>query len=194
MTELEEQQLRATAMNALAHGAEALYGPLANPVAEIAGLRGAASIAAALDQGRARRNRAALALGAILCGYAVGSAGFALHHVLGQTTVRVCAVPHAGAYAALLPHTVAAMRDRVPEAIAAIADALGATPDAISDRIEELGGNPPGLGELGADRARLPRVVEVALERSELRRIPNPPSAGELEAILDSAWERAGAQ
>ena len=194
MTGLPEQHLRATAMNALAHGAEALYGPLANPVAETAALRGVGSIAAALDQGRARRDRAALALGAILCGYAVGSAGFALHHVLGQTTVRVCAVPHADAYAALLPHTVEAMRDRVPEQIAALADALGTAPDAIGDRIEELGGHPPGLGELGADRELIGRVVEGALERPELATIPDPPSADELEAILASAWERTGTQ
>jgi alcohol dehydrogenase class IV len=175
-------------MNALAHGAEALYGPLANPVAEMAGLRGATSIATALDQDRAERDRAALALGAILCGYAVGSAGFALHHVLGQTTVRVCAVPHAGAYAALLPHTVEAMRDRVPEPIAALAGALDTSPESIADRIEELAGHPPGLGELGADRGLLGRVVEVALERPELQGIPDPPSQEELEAILASAW------
>ena len=188
MTGLPERQLRATAMNALAHGAEALYGPLANPVAEMAGLRGAASIATALDQDPARRDRAALALGAILCGYAVGSAGFALHHVLGQTTVRVCAVPHAGTYAALLPRTIEAMRDRAPEAIAALADALGTTPDAIGDRIDELGGHPPGLGELGADREMIGRVAEMALERPELGRIPDPPSADELESIIASAW------
>ncbi|HSJ17845.1 MAG TPA: iron-containing alcohol dehydrogenase [Solirubrobacterales bacterium] len=194
MTELPEQELRATAMNALAHGAEALYGPLANPVAEMAGLRGASSIAVALDQDPARRDRAALALGAILCGYAVGSAGFALHHVLGQTTVRVCAVPHAGAYAALLPHTVEGMRDRAPEMIAALAGALGTTPEAIGERIDELAGHPPGLGELGADRDLVGRVVEVALERPELKRIPDPPSAAELEAILDSSWQRARTQ
>jgi maleylacetate reductase len=194
MTELPEQGLRATAMNALAHGAEALYGPLANPVAEMAALRGAAAIAAALDAERAGRDRAALALGAILCGYAVGSAGFALHHVLGQTTVRVCDVPHAAAYAALLPHTIEAMRDRVPDKVAALAQALGTTPEAIGSRIDQLAGRPPGLGELGADREQLDRIVEVALERPELGLIPDPPSAGELKAILEAAWQRSGPQ
>ena len=41
MTTLDEQRLRASAMNALAHGAEALYRPLANPVATLSALRGA---------------------------------------------------------------------------------------------------------------------------------------------------------
>lgn len=188
MTSAPEDQLRATSMNALAHGAEALYGPLANPVAEMAALRGAGSITAALDQDRRERDRLGLALGAILCGYAVGSAGFGLHHVLGQTTVRVCAVSHAGAYAALLPRTVEAMRDRVPDEIGALAEALGTTPQEIGKRIEALAGHPPGLGELGADRDRIARVVEVAIQRPELARIPDPPSGDELEAILDAAW------
>ena len=33
MTGLPEERLRASAMNALAHGADSLYTPLANPVA-----------------------------------------------------------------------------------------------------------------------------------------------------------------
>src|SRR5829696_5550337 len=41
MTTLDDRSLRASAMNALAHGAEALYVPLANPVASLAALRGA---------------------------------------------------------------------------------------------------------------------------------------------------------
>ena len=38
---------------------------------------------------------AALALGAILCGYAIDSGMFAIHHVICQTLVRVCGSPHA---------------------------------------------------------------------------------------------------
>src|SRR5919198_2473757 len=41
MTTLPEQGLRASAMNSLAHGAEALYTPLANPMATLAALVGA---------------------------------------------------------------------------------------------------------------------------------------------------------
>ena len=188
MTSLPEKRLRPTAMNALAHGAEALYGPLANPVAEMAALRGAASIAAALDRDRAERDGGALALGAILCGYAVGSAGYALHHVLGQTTVRVCGIPHAETYAALLPRTMEAMRARAPAAIASLAEALGTEPERIGERIEALGGGPRSLGDLGADRNQLDRVVELARQRPELERTPDPPSPEELAAILDAAW------
>ncbi|MGH2994043.1 MAG: iron-containing alcohol dehydrogenase, partial [Solirubrobacterales bacterium] len=71
MTSQPEDRLRSSAMNALAHGGESLYTPLASPVVEMAALRGAGLLAGALDQERGGRDRAALALGAILCGYAV---------------------------------------------------------------------------------------------------------------------------
>ena len=47
-------ELAASAMNALAHGMEALYTPLANPVAERAALRGAELIASDEPGPRAR--------------------------------------------------------------------------------------------------------------------------------------------
>ena len=73
MTSQPEAPLRASSMNALAHGADSLYTPFANPVSTMTALRGAALIAAALDQERAGRDRAGLALGSILCGYAIDS-------------------------------------------------------------------------------------------------------------------------
>ena len=188
MTSPPEQQLRRTAMNALAHGAESLYTPLANPVAEMAALRGAELIAIALERDRAARDRGALALGALLCGYAVDSAGFAIQHVLCQTVVRVCGTPHADTYAAVLPRTMEAMRDRAPEAIASLAAALRTDPQRIGERIDALAGGPVRLGELGADHDLLGRVVEVAMQRTELARTPEPPSAEELAQLLESAW------
>jgi alcohol dehydrogenase class IV len=188
MTSAPELQLRATAMNALAHGAESLYVPLANPVAEMAALRGARSITVALDHPREERDRDALALGAILCGYAVDSTGFAVQHVVCQTVVRVCGTPHAETYAAVLPRVMDSMRDRAPAAIASLADALGTDPARIGERIDGLAGRRVRLGELGADRALLGRVVEIAMKRPELARTPSPPSAAEVSEILASAW------
>jgi alcohol dehydrogenase class IV len=188
MTSLPEKRLRATAMNALSHGAESLYTPLANPIAELAALRGVALIARALDQDPGRRERGALALGAILCGYAVDSTGYALLHVLCQTLVRVCGIPHAEAYAAMLPRTMEAMRSRAPDAIAALAEALGADPERIGERIEELGGGPRRLGELGADPGCRSEAIEVAGRREQLAMTPNPPGPDEIAAILESAW------
>lgn len=188
MTSAPEPQLRATAMNALAHGAESLYTPLADPLSRAAALRGAELIAAALDRARDTRDRAGLALAALLCGLAVDRAGIALHHVLGQTAVRVLGTPHAETYAALLPQTMEAIRGRAPEQIDALASALGTDSDGICERIRDLGGN-RRLGQLGADRERIGEVIEVAMSRPELEQMtPGKVEPSDLAEILDEAW------
>jgi maleylacetate reductase len=188
MTSAPEEQLRATAMNALAHGAESLYTPLADPVSRATALRGVRLIAVALDQSRAKRDRAALTLGAILCAIAVDRAGIALHHVLGQTAVWVLGTPHAETYAALLPETMDAMRKRAPEQIEALAEALGTDGAGIHDRIADLAGH-RRLGELGADRDRIDEIVEGALARPELSHMtPGKVEAADLTKILEAAW------
>jgi alcohol dehydrogenase class IV len=188
MTSQPEQQLRASAMNALAHGADSLYTPFANPVSRMTALRGAELIAAALDQARAERDRAGLALGSLLCGYAIDSGLFALHHVICQTLVRVLGVPHAETNAAILPRAMAAMRGRADSAIEDLAKALGAEPAGVEERIRELGGDPAGLGELGADRSQIDAALDQIEARPELRFTPDPPDRQELQRIIDGAW------
>ena len=188
MTSAPEPQLRASSMNALAHGADSLYTPFANPVSEMTALRGAELIATSLDEDPTERNREALALGSILCGYAIDSGSFALHHVICQTIVRVCGAPHAGVNAAILPRAMAFMAPRAPDGLAPLATALGTEPDAIEARILELGGNPPGLGDQGADRSKLPEALDSMLLRPELAFTPTPPARDELEHLIDQAW------
>jgi alcohol dehydrogenase class IV len=188
MTSQPEDALRASAMNALAHGAESLYTLFANPMATMAALRGASLIATELDRDRASRDRAALALGSVLCAYALDSALFAIHHVLCQTIVRVCGTPHAETNAAMLPRTMEAMRDRAPEPIGELAAAIGADAGGIGERIEGLGGGRRRLEELGATRECLPEVVRGALERPQLRWMAEPPGEAELSALLEAAW------
>jgi alcohol dehydrogenase class IV len=189
MTSAPEPQLRATAMNALAHGAESLYTPLADPTSREIALRGAELISRSLDQAPDERDRSSLALGAMLCAIAVDrAAGIALHHVLGQTAVRVLGVPHAEAYAALLPETMRAMRTRAPEQIETLAAALGTDADGLPQRIAELAGR-RRLGELGADRDRIGDVVDQAMARAELaHQTPGEVERSDLEAILEAAW------
>jgi alcohol dehydrogenase class IV len=188
MTTLEERRLRASAMNALAHGAESLYAPLANPIATLAALRGAELIAAALDRPPAERDRAALALGSLLCAYALDSAGYALHHVVCQTLVRVLEIPHAETNATMLPRTMAAMRKRAPEQIGSLAAALGTAPGRIHSRLVTLGGGRRRLRDLDPDRARLQTAVNAILSRPELAHTPDPPDREEVQAILERAW------
>jgi alcohol dehydrogenase class IV len=188
MTSAPEPQLRASSMNALAHGADSLYTPFANPVSEMTALRGAELISASLDEGPAERNRAALALGSILCGYAIDSGMFALHHVVCQTLVRVCGGTHAATNAAILPRAMAFMTPRAPDGLEPLAAAIGTDPNGIESRLLDLGGNPPGLGTQGADRTKLPDAIEAMLLRPELAFTPEPPTQEDLEALIKSAW------
>ena len=187
MTSQDEAALRASSMNALAHGGDSLYTPFANPVSRMAALRGAELIAAALDEGRDGRDRAALALGSILCGYAIDSGLFALHHVICQTLVRVCGSPHAETNASVLPHSMAAMEPRAPEQVGAFAAAVGAATGSLAARLRELG-EPPGLGAVGADRGRLEQALDEIEARPQLAWTPDPPQRAEIARIIEAAW------
>lgn len=189
MTSAPEAQLRASAMNALAHGADSLFTPLADELSRRAALRGAAMIAGSLDRERRDRDRSELALGSLLCAHGLDLAGLALHHVLSQTVVRVCGTPHAETNATLLPLTMEALEARLPEQGSALAEAIDIEPDGIRARIELLGGGRRRLGELGADRARMAEVIDTAMARPELFHMtPGEVERDHLVAILEAAW------
>jgi alcohol dehydrogenase class IV len=188
MTGQEEPDLRASAMNALAHGADTLYVPGSNPVSEMTARGGAELIASALDEARPGRDRVALALGAILCGYAIDSAGFALHHLVCQTLVRVCGTPHAETNAAILPQALMLLAERAPEPYERLAEALGTEREGLPERVAELG-RPRPLGALGGDESKLDEAVEAMLQRPELTRVPGSPvTTRDLEKLVRKAW------
>jgi alcohol dehydrogenase class IV len=171
--------LAATALNALAHAVEALYTPMANPVASMAALRAAALIATSLQ--RDDVDRESLALGALLAAYASGQAGYAVHHVVCQTIVRVGGTPHAETNATMLPHTIRLMRPRAPEVMARVDEAVG-DPDALAGRA-----GVSGLTALGFDRDKVDDVVAAVLPRAELQNTPSPPDEGELRGFVVEA-------
>jgi alcohol dehydrogenase class IV len=159
MCSLPEPALQASALNALAHGVEALYGPRANPVATIVALRGAQLVAGG-DR----------ALGALLCAYAVDSAGYAVHHVLSQTTARLAGTGHAQTNAAVLPATITVMLQRAPEAMADLATALEVSASDLVARVDELGGH----ARIDVDMPAREAVADAALRRPELADTPGP--------------------
>jgi len=188
MTSQPEGALRASAMNALAHGADSLYTPFANPVSQMTALRGAELISGSLDEAPAERNRPALAQGSLLSAYAIDSGMFGMHHVICQTLVRICGSPHAETNAAILPRAMAFMVPRAPDDLIPLAESLGTDPKDIEARILELGGNPVGLGQMGADRSKLDQALDSMLVRPELAFTPEPPTRDDLEHLIESAW------
>jgi alcohol dehydrogenase class IV len=187
ITSQPEEQLRASSMNALAHGADTLYLPLSSPVSEMTALRGSELIATSLDEARGSRDRSALALGSILCGYAIDSAGMGLHHLVCQTLVRLCGTPHAETNAAVLPRAVELLAGRAPEVYARLATALGTDRAGLAERIEELG-RPQRLSKVDGDASKLDAAIEAMLQRPELQRVPCPPDEAELREMVERAW------
>lgn len=163
-------ELAASALNALAHAVEGPCTRRANPVATLAGREAARLLTGDPE------DRDAMALGALLAGYAIDSQGYGLHHVLSQTLVRVTGVAHAEANAALLPHTMRALATRADIDESLIGEA---------ERLRELAG-----ARLDVDAKALDKVAEVAARRQDDLG-QTPPAAGvrELRAILQRAWE-----
>ena len=174
-------ELAASAMNALAHGMEALYTPLANPVAERAALRGAELIASG-----------DVALGALLCGWASGMAGFAVHHATCQLLVRSADSPHAQTNAVMLPHFATMMAGRSPGVMGEFARALGdpdGSPDAaasLAARLSARSGH-TRLATLGVEEQHLPPVAAAVMKHPALANTPDPPDEDELLALLRDA-------
>jgi alcohol dehydrogenase class IV len=168
-------------MNALAHGMEALYTPLANPVAERAALHGAELIAS--DD---------VALGALLCGWASGMTGFAVHHATCQLLVRTAGSPHAQTNAVMLPHFARMMAGRVPGVMGELASALGdpdADPEAAAGRVAKLSARSghTRLASLGVQEQHLPAVAAAVMEHPALANTPDPPDEQELLALMQDA-------
>jgi maleylacetate reductase len=181
MASQPEPHLWASAMNALAHGMEALYTPLANPVAEAAALRGARAI---FDED--------LALGALLCGWASGMTGFAVHHATCQLLVRTAGSPHAQTNAVMLPHFAGLMAGRVPGVMGEFAAALGdpeGDPEAAGGRVSKLSARSghTRLATLGVQDEHLPQVAAAVMEHPALGNTPDPPNEGELLELLRAA-------
>lgn len=182
--------LAASAMNALAHAMEALYTPFANPLSELAALRAAELIAAGLPEDPP--DREALALGALLGGYAAGVAGIAVHHAVCQTIVRTAGTPHAQTNAVMLPHFAGLMSSRAPAVMGEFARALGdgaGDPDAAAGRTAKLAARcgHTRLSTLGVEEEQLGPAAAEAQQHPALTNTPGAPGEAELERVLRSA-------
>jgi alcohol dehydrogenase class IV len=187
MTTLPDPELTATALNALAHACESLYVPGTNPVGEGAALRAAELFAASLAPGEAI-DRPALALAAILGGYAIGVSGLAVHHAVCQTIVRTLGTPHAQTNTVMLPHSLRFVAPRAPEAIARLAAALG-VPDA-ADGVAALAARAgvAALGDVGVGAGDVDAIVTDVLRHPGLWGTPGgAPTEAELAELVRAA-------
>jgi maleylacetate reductase len=190
--ELPREQSGGTALNALAHCAEALYVKGRNPDGDREALEGARLIGRwlprVLEDGHDLEARTRLLEGAQHAGAALGLAGLALGHAMAQALGGRFGIAHGAANALCLPP---ALRFNEPVAAAEIrrfGEALG-TEDA-KVRTEELARTAgfTRLRELGVPEDELGEVAEAAAQRAGAKANPRPASPGEIAELLRSIW------
>jgi alcohol dehydrogenase class IV len=177
--------LAASSLNALGHAAEAMCVPTGNPVVELVACEAGRLLAGAF--GRGEPDRDALALGALLGGYALDAAALGLHHVLAQTLVRGGGIGHGPANAVMLPHTLGALAWRFPRQLDALGSALDEDPADVAGRVAALAGA-TRLRDLGVDAGVLPACADEAAARSELDNTPPRAGRAEILALYEHAY------
>jgi maleylacetate reductase len=176
-----------TASNALAHAAEALYAGPQEDASEGARLIGR-HLPAVVADGQDLAARTGLLEGALHAGRALGERGLFLAHALAQGLGGRYGLPHGALNALSLPPALRFNEPAVPEALAALGDALG-TDDPI-ERVEELAalGQFGRLRDHGVPQADLPELAAEIAERPGARANPRPASAADVERLLREMW------
>ena len=190
--ELPEPLTVGTALNALAHCAEALYGR-ASERSDRRALEGAQLISRWLprvvEAPHDRAAREGLLRGAAAAGEALALAGLALSHALAQALGSSFGLPHGAMNALTLAPALRFNEPFAPEAVARFGAAIGAEDDPAA-RVEALArlGGFERLREFGVQRAELAAVAELAAGRAGNKQNPRPATAAEIEQLLETIY------
>jgi maleylacetate reductase len=182
-----------TAMNALAHTAEALYVQGRNDEGDKRALDGARLIAELLPLVLERLDdlelRTHLLEGAAHAGEALALAGLGLGHAMAQAVGGAYGLPHGTMNAIVLPAALRFNAELAPEAVRRFGEAIGVSEDPAA-RVEQLAAlsGPTRLREVGVPEADLPKLAEAAAARGGNRANPRPATVGEVEALYRSIW------
>jgi maleylacetate reductase len=181
-----------TAMNALAHSAEALYSRPGTEQADEPALAAAAAISSWLPEVVTRPHdeaaRKELLNGAMLAGAALAASFMGLGHAMAQALGGRYGLPHGALNAICLPPALRFNQAVAAEAIERFGRAMDAT-DAVA-RVEELAGlgGFERLRDLGVPADELSGVAADVAIRPAAQANPRPASPAEVEELLCSVW------
>ena len=181
-----------TAMNALAHCAEAFYGERRSEGSDRHAFCGARTISYALPlvlaDGTNLYARTRLLEGAMRAAMALGDAGLALGHAMAQALGGRYGLPHGALNAICLPAALRFNAEAVPEALAQLAEAMGVA-DPI-ERVVELArlSGYERLRHLGVPETELDEVAEATAVRAGARANPRPATPADIRRLLASIW------
>jgi maleylacetate reductase len=181
-----------TALNALAHCAEALYAEGRSEDGDREALAGAALISRWLPEVVERpadlEARTRLLEGAMHAGAALATAGLALGHALAQAIGGRYGISHGALNAVCLPAALRFNRDVASDAIERLGAAMGTgDPIGLVEKLAGLGGF-GRLRELGVPEAELDAIAEAAAERPGALANPRPAPPDEIAELMRTIW------
>lgn len=184
---LSREESVGTAMNALAHAAEALYAGGCEDASSGARLIGR-WLPVVAERGQDVEARTRLLEGAMHAGMALAERGMFLAHAMAQALGGRYGVSHGAMNALCLAPALRFNEPAVPDALAALVDALGVTDPAT--RVEELArrGGFERLRDHGIPEDELAAVAASAAERPPARANPRSVAAADIESLLRSIW------
>jgi maleylacetate reductase len=190
--DLPREQTVGTAMNALAHSAEALYVKQRNERADQPALLGARGIARWLPEVVERPGdeeaRRRLLEGAMLAGQALAASSMGLAHALAQALGGRYGLPHGALNAISLPPALRFNQPVAGEAIERFGRAIGAEdPVARTQELARLGGF-ERLRDLGVPADELGAAATDVVKRPAAQANPRPVTPRDAEELLRSMW------
>jgi maleylacetate reductase len=176
-----------TALNALAHSAEALYVEGHNPEADAHALEGARLIGAWLPRvvegPQDLEARTKLLEGAMHSGMALGGSMLGLGHAMAQALGGRYGLPHGAMNALTLPEALRFNEKVAPEEVRRFREAVGVD-------LEELArmGGFERLRDFGVPGEDLPELAAATVQRAGAKANPRMASAAEVEQLLHNVY------
>lgn len=176
-----------TAMNALAHCAEAMYAEGHNPAGDAHAVQGASLIGEWLpevvERPRDLTARTKLLEGAVHAGAALGASMLALGHAMAQALGGRYGLPHGAMNALTLPQALAFNEEVAPDAIRRFRQEVGTD-------VEELAalGHFGRLRDWGVPVEDLPEIAAATVQRAGAKANPRPATTAEVEQLLHNIY------
>lgn len=189
--DLAARESAGTAMNALAHCAEALYTTGRTEETDTSALLGAPLISrwlpAVIDNGHDLQARQGLLEGAMHAGAAL-RAGVGLGHGIAQALGSRYGLPHGTMNAISLPAALRFNTDAAASELARFGHAID-HPDPVA-RVSELGAlaSPSRLRDYAVPRQDLPELAQAIAQRPAAKANPRPAPPGAVLELLEEIW------
>ncbi|MDG1376145.1 MAG: maleylacetate reductase [Yoonia sp.] len=180
-----------SALNAMAHAAEALYAPDRTEKTTALAMEGLRAFVEGLPKVVASPNdlaaREATQRGAWACGTVLDQVGMALHHKLCHTLGGSFGLPHAETHAVVLPHAIAYNARAAAKELQPICELLGGenAGTALYTFAKQMNA-PMALRDLGLKEADLDRAADLATTKPYPN--PQPVTRDDIRALLQAAW------